>query len=303
MAAMHRNKSVDVHQFAMIPRAEIPRSTFRVQHTHKTTFDAGYLIPVYVDEVLPGDSITLQMTAFTRLSTPLFPIMDNLHLDSHFFFVPNRLLWSNWQKFMGQQTNPGDSISFLVPSMACPAGGYAVGSLHDYMGLPTTGQIPGGAIYGHNSLHLRAYNLIWNEWYRSEDLQNSVTVDLGDGPDTYSNYVLLRRGKRHDYFTSCLPSPQKAGTSVSTPIDTSTTVKTQTTYLSTGSPSSPLKIRRNDTAPILGASTSLYGGADGNVYASEASAGGGPGVYPTNLYADLSTATAATINQLRQAFQ
>ena len=126
---MHRNRSVDPHRFAMIPNAEIPRAKFDRQFTHKTTFDAGYLVPVYVDEVLPGDTFNLNMTAFARLATPINPIMDNMYLDSFFFFVPNRLIWSNWQKFMGQQDNPGDSISYLVPQQVSPAGGYAVGSL------------------------------------------------------------------------------------------------------------------------------------------------------------------------------
>lgn len=112
---MFRNKSVNVHQFAMIPKADIPRSSFRMQKVHKTSFDAGYLVPVFVDEVLPGDTFNCRMTAFGRLATPLFPIMDNLHLDSFFFFVPNRLVWDNWVKFMGEQKNPGDSISYVIP--------------------------------------------------------------------------------------------------------------------------------------------------------------------------------------------
>jgi len=117
---MFRQPSVDVHQFAMVPRADIPRSSFRIETAHKTTFDAGYLVPVFVDEVLPGDTFNLRMTAFARLATPLFPIMDNLHLDSFFFFIPNRLVWTNWVKFMGEQDNPGDSISFVVPGcFAC----------------------------------------------------------------------------------------------------------------------------------------------------------------------------------------
>lgn len=136
---MHRNKSVSTHQFAMVPRADIPRSSFQIQTTHKTTFDAGYLIPVYVDEILPGDTFNLKMTAFARLATPLYPIMDNMHLDSFFFFVPNRLVWDNWQKFMGEQTNPGDSTAYLIPTMESTAGGYAIGSVFDYLGLPAGG--------------------------------------------------------------------------------------------------------------------------------------------------------------------
>lgn len=100
---MHRNKSVDVHQFAMVPRAEIPRASFNIQTSHKTTFDAGYLVPVFCEEVLPGDTFKVKMTAFARLATPIFPVMDNLHLESFFFFVPNRLLWDNWVKFMGNR--------------------------------------------------------------------------------------------------------------------------------------------------------------------------------------------------------
>ena len=148
---MFRNKSVSVHQFAMIPKADIPRSSFNIQHMHKTTFDAGYLVPVYVDEVLPGDTFNLRMTAFCRMSTPLFPVMDNLHLDSFFFFVPNRLVWTNWVKMMGQQDNPGDSISYTVPTCPSPVSGYTVGSLQDYMGLPTVGQVVGGNQVSHSA--------------------------------------------------------------------------------------------------------------------------------------------------------
>ena len=191
---MHRNQSVNLHQFTMIPKADIPRSKFDCQSTHKTTFDAGNLVPIYVDEVLPGDTFNLNMTAFARLSTPLFPIMDNMVMDSFFFFVPNRLIWSNWQKFMGQQANPADSISYVIPQQVSPTSGYAVGSLQDYMGLPTLGQVTAGQTVSHCAFWPRAYNLIWNDWFRDENLQNSVTVDTGDGPDTVANYTLLKRG-------------------------------------------------------------------------------------------------------------
>lgn len=292
---MHRNQSVNVHQFTMIPKAEIPRSKFDCQSTHKTTFDAGYLVPVYVDEVLPGDTFNLNMTAFARLSTPLYPIMDNLHLESFFFFVPNRLIWSNWQKFMGQQNNPSDSISYVVPQQVSPANGYAIGSLQDYMGLPTVGQVTATKTVSHCAFWTRAYNLIYNEWFRDENLQNSVVVDMGDGPDTVANYTLLRRGKRKDYFTSALPWPQK-GSSVTLPLG------------------STAPILRTNNAPVARAyvagtnslattNTVMYGGDTGtgnihNLSAQELSIDPNGG-----LYADLSAATAATINQLRQSFQ
>ena len=181
---MHRNKSVSSHSFAMVPKAEIPRSSFDTQYAHKTTFDAGYLVPIYCDEVLPGDMHNVKATMFARLATPLYPVMDNLHLDTFFFFVPNRLVWTNWVKFMGEQTNPGDSISYVVPQITSTAGGYTVGSVFDHFGLPTAGQITGSNTVTHNALPLRCYNLIYNEWFRDENLQNSVTVRTGDSETT-----------------------------------------------------------------------------------------------------------------------
>ena len=201
---MFRNKSASSHQFAMIPRADIPRSAFRMQRTHKTTFDSGYLIPVFCEEVLPGDSFAVSMTAFCRLATPIFPFMDNLHFESFFFFVPNRLVWTNWQRFNGEQDDPGDSVDFLIPALAANTA-FTVGSIYDQFGLPTVGQAANIGNERINSLPFRGYNLIYNEWFRDENLIQSQPRNMGDGPDTATDYALQRRGKRHDYFTSRLP--------------------------------------------------------------------------------------------------
>lgn len=292
-----RIKSGQKYAFSNVPGPQIQRSSFRRSFTHKTTFDSGFLIPVYIDEVLPGDTFNVRMTAFARLATPIFPVMDNLYLDSQFFFVPNRLLWSNWEKQHGEQVNPGDSIDYLTPIMTSTAvTGYAVGSLHDYFGIPTG--IPG---LEHISLWHRAYNLIWNEWFRDQNLQNSVPVPLTDGPDTPTDFVLLRRGKRHDYFTSCIPFPQK-GVSVPLPLGTTAKVTALATEHTTGA--SPGVKGRFAAAGTLPGSNAFVGlNTTGGVNAGGSFGSTGPDMYFSNLYADLSTATAATINQLRQSFQ
>lgn len=279
---MAKIPSVMSHSFSQVPKAEIPRSSFDRSSGRKTTFNSGYLVPVFCDEVLPGDTFNLTATFFARLSTPLHPVMDNMRLTSFFFFVPFRLLWDNWQKFMGEQDNPGDSTDYLVPQMLAPAGGYAANTIFDYFALPT--QVAG---FAHWSFPLRAYNLIYNNWFRDQNLQNSVVVHKGDTNDPVTDYVLLRRGKRHDYFTSCLPWPQK-GPGVDIPLGTS----------------APVVSGANQTQGII-----VKNAQDGALHYMDAQgafvamgapepAGG-----PLALYADLTQASAATINQLRQAFQ
>lgn len=289
----------------MIPSAEIPRSSFTVQTIHKTAFDSGYLIPIYEDEVLPGDSFKLNLTAFCRLATPIVPVMDNLYIDTFFFFVPYRLVWTNFVKMMGEQENPGDSVSYTTPQKVSPAGGYEVGSLGDYFGLPTAGQMSGENTVTHSALYHRAYALIWNQWFRDENLQNSVVVDKGDGPDTTTSTVLLKRGKRKDYFTGALPWPQKGATAVSLPLGTSAPVKGlgiapnvaagnlgNGPYAQSGGTS-----LTTFTDPVWGSATS------GQFYIKAQTTGVPSSNNIPQVYADLSSATAATINQLRQAFQ
>ncbi len=314
------------HQFSMIPKVEVPRSVFNRSHGYKTTFDSGYLVPFYVDEALPGDTFKLDATLFARLATPVVPIMDNMYLDTFFFAVPLRLIWENFHKFMGERENPEDSIDYLVPQIESGANGFAEGGLEDYFGLPVN--VPNLSV---SALWHRAYNLIWNEWFRDQNLQEQVPVPKGDGPDSLSNYKLLKRGKRHDYFTSCLPWPQK-GPGVELPLGLTAEV-----YAPSG-----------HSLPVVGTGKALGFWNGGDPYAGYGTVSTGSnlgyvklikeglnkdigtdyssetpspkeviGVSPhpnlsglkvqlnrdTGLYADLSNATAITINSLRQAFQ
>lgn len=285
---MSRQKSVMQHSFSQVPKAEIQRSQFNRSHGYKTTFDSGYLVPFFMDEALPGDTFNLKASVFARMATPITPFMDNLFCDTFFFAVPIRLIWDNWEKMNGEQTNPGDTTDYLVPIMTSGVGGYAVGSLHDYFGLPT-----GIASMPHSSLWHRAYNLIYNEWFRDQNLQNSLVVDVDNGPDDPADYVLKRRGKRHDYFTSSLPWPQK-GTAVALPLGTSAPV----TRVSN---SGVWRLKESGTnTNVANNPLQIAGGSgqvsNGIVYGSWEPPTGG-------LIADLSTATASTINALRQAFQ
>ena len=279
----YSNRSVMVHSFSEVPRANIPRSSFNRSNGFKFTFDADYLYPILVDDIIPGDTFNVNCNFVVRLTSPtVLPLMDNMYVETFFFFVPYRLLWDNWEKFCGAQDDPSDSIDFTVPQVT---GSFtAVGALYDYLGITTKAK-PGGSI-SVSAFPSRAYNLIYNEWFRDQNLQDSLTVDTGNGPDSGGSYALVKRGKRHDYFTSCLPWPQK-GTAVSLPLGVSAPIASTAADLvdiivqdGVGS---------SNTDRLNAASTYLRG--------STQQAGA------VNLFADLSSATPATINDIRLAFQ
>jgi len=279
-------KSVMNHSFAKAPTVTTPRSVFNRSHGFKSTFDAGYLVPIFNDLAIPGDSMQLNVTGFGRLSTPTYPIMDNMIMDTFFFAVPIRLIWDNFKKQMGEQVDPGDSISYACPQITL--NNVSNETLYDYFGFPT--KI--AANYTVNNFLGRSYNLIWNTWFRDENLQDSAVVDHDDGPDNSADYVLLRRNKRHDYFTSCLPQLQK-GDAVQLSLGTVADV------VPSSSPTPRFTIGTDTDLTLRqdGASNVVWGNSAGSPTGTD-------GYWQTTgLETDLSTATASTVNELRQAIQ
>jgi len=290
---------------ALIQSPNVPRSRFMGSFMRKTAFNASLLVPFLVDEILPGDVIRYNVTAFIRQSTPFVPVMDNQRVETFFFFVPNRLVWSNWKKMMGEQTTAGDSIGYVVPQLVSPAGGHPVSSIYDYMGLPVAGQIAAGQTISVNALPFRAYNLIYNEWFKDQsNVTTAVPLNTGDGPDTATAYTLYRRAKFADYFTTALPWPQKF-TAPSVAIGGLAPVK-GLGFLTGGTPTT-VAATFNETAPTgttpnpwpQASYSAYYPGNNANIGVRAAYNGS---QYGPQVFADLSSATGVSINTLRQAF-
>ena len=302
------------HLFSQVPTAKIPRSKFNRSHGLKTAFYPGKLVPIFIDEVLPADTFNLKASILVRMPALIAPLMDNLYIDTFFFYVPERLVYDKFQKMCGEQENPDDSTDYVFPTLKSPSNGFAANTLADFFGLPTASKQSNGkdeVIQGALTVRsepFRAYWLIWNEWFRDENLQDSVSINKGESSSTNGVFTandgrfgdgtttLAPRGKRHDYFTSALPWPQK-GPGVELPLTGNAPI-----MLSKGTnldgnwvPTVTSRFEKNTLQFYTNGTASVGSVTLGSLNSSNTN--------NVALEADLSGVTAATINDLRQAFQ
>ena len=294
---MKHNNSSGNYSFSLVPSIQgVQRSVFDRSHGHKTTFFPGYLVPFLVDEIYPGDTVKIKTSLFARFATLIAPIMDNVYFDIHYFFVPNRLVWDNWEKFQGASDSAGAQSTVYTIPQATAATGFDEQTLADYFGIPT--KVNNSSV---NALPFRGYQLIANEWYRDQNVTPKISIDTSDASASYETTGLINRMKRHDYFTSCLPYPQK-GSAVSLPLGTSAPVVglytgTAATFAIAGiqqvgnAAAGALSV--NDGGTMWVASKSAPGTAAATAFNST----------NADVYADLTSATASTISDLREAFQ
>lgn len=317
---MNRNKDAGFNQ---VPRLDITRSRFKRRQDIKLTLNAGQLIPFYVDEVLPGDTFSVDQAAIIRMTTPIFPVMDNCYMDIYYFFTPNRILWKNWKRFMGENDNGpwAQTQEYTIPQIRVAASATAgkklplEGSLMDYMGIPTKVCKDANTEFEVNALPFRAYAMIWQEWFRDQNVDNpainstdDATTTYADANDTKNIEKCLQeayRGGRplpvnkfHDYFTSALPSPQKAGQSVTIPMAGKAPVYGYEYNSDTKTPGVLNFVSH------LGQNSTIENTDDGRLEINAYKIDNGTYAYESmNLYTDMSQVQATTINQLRQAFQ
>ncbi len=306
------NRNTESH-FSVNPiNLDIQRSKFVRPSTHKTTFNAGNLIPIYVDEVLPGDTFKMQMSSVIRMSTPIYPVMDNANLDVYFFFVPNRLVWDHWKEFFGENnsTHWEQPVEYEVPQITAPAGGWAKGTIADYMGIPT--KIENISV---QALPFRAYCKIWNDWFRDQNLKDPAMISMDETTTAGANtgdYVTnaekgalpLKVAKYHDYFTAALPEPQKGpevtigGVGGYVPVVT----RAETTTKGTENLKWWSNAPTNVPMAYLAMNTRSGEPFASNALANSQSISTNYSLQPANLWANMAGSTSTSINALRQAF-